>query len=418
MSNTGGGRFGEIYAQSRAGRPSLLEYAEAAGLTQRQRDAKAAQEEQLKRQDEQTKWQREQYASERQAEQQAQQAKAEQAKATSGAHKQRYWADMLAAQPQNADRIKQAAQAQGVEFGGTMVGPETMNQARATDVDIVDAVTPAQAAMDMQGRASGVLGPPDPAKTQRDPRSTFAQQLVDAGYAQGSERFNGEMARYNAAQLARMEREPKGMTINLGGASGEGAVGLVPPQQSKVQEDVITADKALAQLGRIDKSVRAAGGPAEMASLWERGKSALGSAVSTTPIGGSVDKEKLVRRRTAESNIATFRNAIFNKLSGAAVSEPEMDRLMQSVPDVGDSAADYTAKVATWKANLEFERQYGMDALVDGIRSGKLGGLDAKQPASKPGAVNPEHPVNKLIASGMTPEQAIEKYRQEQQGAQ
>lgn len=244
-------------------------------------------------------------------------------------------------------------------------------------------------------QADAVLGP------EKAPERKVDNDMVIAASRLG---YGGDVAAAEkdprwGATLDKLTQS-RGTTVNnnVGGPGGP-AVGLTTAGQTSVQGEVMDADKSLAQLDRIDKAVADAGGAASLASLWERGKAAAGSVAANTPIGGMVDKEGLRKRRFAESAIATFRNAIFNKLSGAAVSDAEMDRLMQSVPDVGDSEADLTAKIAAWRSNLEFERKYGMDALLKGLASNRGPGAEpGPRPEALAGSPGASDIVNALRA--------------------
>ena len=92
----------------------------AGGLSRARRDERKFQQQQQDRQDAQVKWEHEQSLAERQADEAAKQAKAkaeaDAAKRTETANRERYYSQLMQAQPQNADRIMQGARAQGIDL--------------------------------------------------------------------------------------------------------------------------------------------------------------------------------------------------------------------------------------------------------------------------------------------------------------
>lgn len=350
--------------------PSLLDIAQASGMSRVQREQRDMQREQMAVQADAQKFDREirvaeldQNRANYEARMNEERLKREEA---------------LAGKERERVANVRSTYAGFLEHGGmspeqAIAGLKQQNAMEGLDtVDSTVSEDPRQALLtQLRGSSSGVLGPPKPEDNET---VAFSRQLEAAGLPAGSAQHQAMMRRFNEAQIRKMEREPKGgMVINMPGAGGP-AVGLTTGQAGAVQGEVMTADKSLAQMDRIDRLVADAGGAGELASMWERGKAKVGSVVSNTPLGGDVDKEKLRRRRTAESAIATFRNTIYSKLSGAAISDSERERLMESVPDVGDSEADFAAKMSAWRENLAYERQYGMDALLKGISSGATHG--------------------------------------------
>lgn len=301
-------------------------------------------------------------------EQQAAASQAEKAKRTSNAL--RFVAQGIRENPEN--RLRYQGMLQDLAKRGD-IDPVEMPGLQASDDEVGAWVT------SIEGQAAAALGPQQPQKQQRDPRSAFAQQLIDEGLAYGSDPFNRRMAEYNTAELAKQKRQPgPGVVVNTGAPQQGKAIGLTQSQQSAVQGEIMSAEKTLAQMDRIDEAVKAAGGAGELASIWRRGGAAL-QGVAEKTVGLSAEgKEQLQKRRAAEASIATLRNHILNKLAGSAVSDSEQKRIMESVMDIGDSETDFNAKRAAWRENLEFELQYGTDALVEGLRTGKLG--SAKPP--------------------------------------
>lgn len=344
-------------------------------------------------------------------------------KATQAANEKRFYENALRSRPQDADRISQAARQRGHSIG-TIVTPETMQQAQVAGVEIEDAVTADEAAESLGVEAASVLGPMAPGQTPREqqvPYDEAAQRVYNrSGKRRGDDGFPDL---YNA-ELAALARENEsraraGATSVRVGPDGQTGIGLTTGQQGSVQGDIMSAEKMLAQIDRIEAEVSNAGGAGTLASLGERGVSAARSLAEKT-IGISPEaKAEQERRRNAETAVATLRNSIISKLAGANVSPSEQERIMQSVPDVGDSEADFNAKLKVWRDNLEYERQYGLGALLDGLRTGE------RAPSPKSQASSPERAaklaeanayMQALIDANIEPAQAkqmtLQKYRQ------
>jgi hypothetical protein len=150
-----------------ARQPDLLQAMQAGGLTKAQRDQREFQQQQLTRQDDQFKFQREQYLAEREADRAAAENKAKEAGATQLANRERYFARAYEANQGNPEmlaRIDTAAQAQGVKVDRpislNLSGGETYTEGQPSGDEI---------AMQLEGRASGRLGPPKPEEMQKPP---------------------------------------------------------------------------------------------------------------------------------------------------------------------------------------------------------------------------------------------------------
>ena len=172
----------------------LGDIARAVAQAKQRRDAKAEHNDRLR-------WEREQAFAEREADRSAAEIKERDAGRTSSANRERYFAQLLQARPQDADQISQAARAQGVDIG-SIVTPETMQQAQGVGIEIEDAVTPEQAAMTLGGRASSVLGAP----AQQKDSERMTPDIIEFERARpdlvGSQQYGPELEkwiRYRAA---------------------------------------------------------------------------------------------------------------------------------------------------------------------------------------------------------------------------
>ena len=147
------------------------------------------------------KWEREQASAEREADRAAAEIKTRDAERASTANRERYFAQLLQARPQDAGQISQAARAQGIDIG-SLVTPETMQQASGLGIEIEDATTPGQAAMTLGGRAASVLGAP----AQQKDSERLTPDIIEFERARpdlvGSQQYGPELEkwiRYRAA---------------------------------------------------------------------------------------------------------------------------------------------------------------------------------------------------------------------------
>ena len=180
--------------------------------------------------------------------------------------------------------------------------------------------------------------------------------------------------------------------VNVGGQG----VGLTTASQTQQQGKVLDANLRLRQLDRLDRAISDAGGHETIGSyaadLEAEGKTFLSKEGFAT----KKQKESLRKRGTAVAAIGGFTNQIISDLSGANVPPAEMERMVQSLPTVDDEASAREAKVQAWRENLLIIREYGADALVNGIRTGEISlpGENSSQPRETPGggrAPSPPH---------------------------
>ena len=155
-------------------------------------------------------------------------------------------------------------------------------------------------------------------------------------------------------------------------------------------------DQQIKMLDNMGAAIKNAGGHQQLSSIPEAGKAAWSGFISrlNSNLVSPEDVKKFGARGAAVAEVATFRNMIFNKLSGAAVSESEMKRLMESVPDVVDPWYVREAKMRSWDNNLRMSRDAGYDDITQGIKamSGKMSvdwskNAQAQNQAQQPAAV-------------------------------
>lgn len=219
----------------------------------------------------------------------------------------------------------------------------------------------------------------------------------------------------NDLQVARI-RGKGGVTVNMPGAG----VGLTTAVTSDEQKRILAADRRLAQLDAIDRSAQAAGGYDAASSFGQRGKTAISGVVGRAfpSAVGPGTRQLVARQATFDADLANFSNDILHDLSGAAINPSEWERLKRSVPNEGDSGTQKQAKVEAWRRNLKVMREQGIDAIVNGIRSGKTleeVGLTTSDSqgaaAAKPADADLDKMAAELEAQGRQPEEIIEIFR-------
>jgi hypothetical protein len=156
--------------------------------------------------------------------------------------------------------------------------------------------------------------------------------------------------------------------------------GNLAKQQMKVAE----ADEKLWMLDQMEKDIENAGGHEEISSIVKQaGADILGwkSRVFTGSLTPD-QEERLGRRARAVSTLSTFMNAVFRDISGAAIMEHEMERLMKSVPTPSDPSFVRKAKMAAWRRNFEIIREAGFSSIKEGIKA-KHSELSLDVPSSR-----------------------------------
>jgi acetolactate synthase regulatory subunit len=256
--------FYSVLSQRGPGLAEILQQARVTAMQKRQQNfAERQAKEQTKRYDAQIKRQDEQAVAERQADEVARQAKAATAALESKANEARYYENLFAANqsnPQMADRIAQAARTRGFEIG-TLVDPQTMRQAEAVDVEIVDATTPEQAAMDLGAQAASVLGAPPASKSlaDRQHESALYDKLTQEGLIPNTPEWHARARQLN--QPAR----GGGVTVNMGGK----------PLPVEAVNYISDADAASMELGNLMTAYREIAPKSEAEAFWARAQAKI-----------------------------------------------------------------------------------------------------------------------------------------------
>ena len=246
--------------------------------------------------------------------------------------------------------------------------------------DPLDAAGPDIAPEDVNtlgAEADAVLGP----SPKEEPKTTG--DITEYELAKRDPAFARYQERMRRAGASR---------VNVG---GEG-VGLTTASQTQQQGRVLDADKRLAQLDFLEASISDAGGHETIGSYAEDLKAQAKTLMSKSGFATKEDKSALRARAKAVSAIGGFTNQIISDLSGANVPPAEMERMVQSLPTVDDEASAREAKVQAWRENMLIVRKHGVDALVNGIRTGEISlpGENSSQPQETPGggrAPSPQH---------------------------
>jgi hypothetical protein len=221
-----------------------------------------------------------------------------------------------------------------------------------------------------------------------------------------------------AMEKARAGKAPK-TNIQIG-PDGKSQT-LTTAEQTQQQAKVINARRRLQQLDSIDQSIAKLGGTRELSSWWNSAEAAaLNTADRSDVLGGFVSdstRKRLGARAAAVADLASFRNEIINELSGAAVSESEMKRMVQSIPGPEDSSSVLDAKKATWRRNLQYIDKFGVDALFRGISENRMPLIASEegihQPASQISQPAQADPVlgaaMESVRSGKSPAEVVQR---------
>jgi hypothetical protein len=205
------------------------------------------------------------------------------------------------------------------------------------------------------------------------------------------------------------QRASRATTVNVG-------TELTTAQQTKQQDEVQNARKRLQLLENMKAAIKDVGGYDAFGSYTAEGKGLLRKIGAKA--GLPVDREAIKRRATALGAISRFTDPIISELSGANVPPAEYTRIVQSLPDRDDDGPTLEAKVESWDRNLRFIEQFGIDALVNGIRTGEVV-LAGEQPraSGQPGSgdvrARARTRAAELAAAGKTEAEAMEILKRE-----
>lgn len=220
-----------------------------------------------------------------------------------------------------------------------------------------------------------------------NPKGQFAEETVlvanRLGYSDPSMALSDPRYKETLESIAREEiiKRRAGAT-NISNQVGGSSVGLTGSQQSNQQGEVIGARLQLKQLGAIDRDIAAAGGYGEIEGLANKGEDFVRQKFASIGMTSDEANKAIAARAKVVASVASLRNKVISQLSGAAVSDSEMERLVESLPTVGEPEAVFNAKMEAWKQNLEIIAEHGVDALVSGVRTkqeSKPKGVGAKR---------------------------------------
>lgn len=170
-----------------------------------------------------------------------------------------------------------------------------------------------------------------------------------------------------------LEGKAKGSQTNITiGQNGDKSIGLTTPQETKQQEAVLGARQTLAQLDLVDKMFSEAGGHDKFGGIVEGAGAAIKEGAASLGVAGKDTRQQVALRTKADAALSGLNSRILHDLSGAAINPSEWDRLKKSLPLMEDPPDVRQAKMAAWRENLSIIESQGVDALVNGIRAGKV----------------------------------------------
>lgn len=234
------------------------------------------------------------------------------------------------------------------------------------DLGPLGAPVPAHYAEQLQAAASARLGQPDAPALHTE----TAKELAARGILPGAPGYAGE---YNAMRRQLVEegvraKKAGAQNINL----GNDALGLPAAQQSKQAEKILNAESQLKMLDQIEADIEASGGHEALGNYWQRAGHFASDVMANAGVASPEAMDKLEKRGRAIASIGEMANAIISLRGGANVPPAEYARLVESLPHKNDSAPMRKAKIAAMRTNLEIIRDYGVSALMHGIKKGTV----------------------------------------------
>lgn len=397
----------------------------AGALTRAQRDQRALQQQQQERLDSQTRWEREQALAERQADEAAKAAKVKEAERTEAARRERYYGRLFAENQGNQEtlaRISAGARAQGINLGASQpmqveiaggpaeqtnwspadtLAPQQPSQLQAAPLGAEMAAQEAAArapeiAMELEGRAAGILGvqKPEEAHRRQTPMTEIGKLVYDeTGLLQGDPGYPEHFARVKAEVDAQKAAETRA-------------------KQSGTAADLRKEFQALPTVKNMGT----------IAESYERIRGAPASGVGDMALIFGLMKMQDPNSSVREGEYANAENAggafskygnLYNKVLEGAVLTDDLRAKFKS-----EGARFYSAQRRLYEAEAENYREYaaglGFDpshVVFDRFERGEA-------PPRDPNAVKAEANAfyQRLVSSGIEPAQAkqmtISKYRQ------
>lgn len=290
------------------------------------------------------------------------------------ANVQRFAAQMLQKNPESRDKVIRLLEAQKAT---PTLGSMQEQVAMLND--------PQALAENLYASSSAVLGPPEAPPAESQPLDEVAKIVINEfGLRPGTPEYRQRYAAVRAELARDAERRAKAGATSVSVGKDGPAVGLTTSQQTTQQGEVIKADFRLRQLASIRKAIESLPGAYDaVGSYSDQAKEAISSVANKAGLGG--DKAFLEKRAAAIASIGAFTNPIISELSGANVPESEMRRMRESLPRPEDPGPALKAKMDAWEQNLNVIRDYGVNALVNGIRTGKIQ-LPGEEKATTPEA--------------------------------
>ena len=241
-------------------------------------------------------------------------------------------------------------QAQGLQVDPKIMAPMLMQQYR---LDAHYARTLAGLMKPSWGTPKAAIGP--------DGKPTFIQSDRRGGVRQGPGGYSPE-PRHGVTV------SPDG-TIQIGGSGA----GMTKGVRTQVQKDLLSSNKSLMQiesiLSDLDASLQT------VSSKWGAMVSGWKDKLN---VSTGDDKRRIQSMSIHRAKAFEYLNSELNRLSGAAVTEHEMKRLKQSLPNPGtgvfdgDSPTEFVAKarrsvqaLKMTTARLNYIRKHGFTSIQD-----------------------------------------------------
>jgi hypothetical protein len=268
---------------------------------------------------------------------------------------------MNAGNPQVTAMLRAQAQRMGVDLGGSQVQiegeqpiaiPAGQNELRGLEAGaLVEGAKPEAATDDPYAK---------PNTDQLDYAKILSSKGLDPRDPKnwtGYERYLDQQTKARASVT----------NVNMPG-------GGAPPTvagQTQQQGEVLKAQRRLFQLNAMKKAIADAGGSDAITQYTAEG-GVIAKTLAKVGMANKEDKAAIKRRSKAAAAIGGFTDPIISELSGANVPPDEMKRIVQSLPTINDAGPELDVKIAVWEDNLRLIERFGIDYLVNGIRTGAV----------------------------------------------
>lgn len=241
--------------------------------------------------------------------------------------------------------------------------------------------------------AVGAISTAESALTKFGPKEALKDRTIKRGSKEVLQEFNPKTGQWEDRESApRWQPDKPGLSVTLpdgtvitqGAPPGVGAGDLTAPVKTKLQDSIVGATDELDRLNSIGEQFdpRFLQLPGKAKALTLKIKDLAGGALGDL----SADEKKyLTDYSTFVADAAKNLSSILNRLSGAAISPAEAERLKKGIPNDQDSPTQFTAKYkaaikdvtrATMRANWALTQGIGVKSTENLSKMMPLSAID------------------------------------------